>query len=90
MKNDNDFEIEESCSLYRIILNKDCLKDVNKMIQILYNKSKLRIELMSMDKIELNKMNKNKVNLYRIGASVDTMINCLKKMINNNLKSLKQ
>ena len=90
MKNDNDFEIEESCSLYRIILNKDCLKDVNKMIQILCNKSKLRIELMSMDKIELNKMNKNKVNLYRIGASVDTMINCLKKMINNNLKSLKQ
>jgi hypothetical protein len=32
MKNHNDFKIEESCSLDRIILNKDCLKDVNKMI----------------------------------------------------------
>ncbi len=90
MKNHNDFKIEESCSLDRIILNKDCLKDVNKMIQILCNKSKLRIDLMSMDEIELNKMNKNKVNLHRIGANVDTMINCLKKMVNNNLKSVKQ
>jgi hypothetical protein len=45
---------------------------------------------MSMDEIELNKMNKNKVNLHRIGANVDTMINCLKKMVNNNLKSVKQ